>query len=284
MGGGAAAHAKMHQPVFFWWRLKVVCAVPGMIQCSWRRCTTQWLGTRGAIGQEEGDPGYPKAFPSLSMSHSPPPNCCGTLFLTCFAACLHKHPTFQLFLNPSPLQPQHGQCSLEQVGAFAPWLSRETVHLLEGPLVFLEKARNASKLESPTTCKQLELVHLIAGVCLALLLDGGGGCKGWGKKDGEKGEGVRMGNVRWEESQAGAPHPAAREMGKAEFSIGVGRGAWERWKQAVLAGWWLFTERCRHGAGCTQSCRVPSRDAGRRWLELVFVMHLFGFPEPKGCF
>lgn len=38
MGGGAAAHAKMHQPVFFWWRLKVVCAVPGMIQCSWRRC------------------------------------------------------------------------------------------------------------------------------------------------------------------------------------------------------------------------------------------------------
>lgn len=74
MGGGAAAHAKMHQPVFFWWRLKVVCAVSGMIQCSWRRCTTRRPGTCGAIGWEGGDPGiHPEASFHLIMSHIPPP-------------------------------------------------------------------------------------------------------------------------------------------------------------------------------------------------------------------
>ena len=118
----------MHQPVFFWWRLKVVCAVPGMIQCSWRRCTTRRPGTRGAIGREDGDPGYPRASPPLSMSHSPPQNCCGTLFLTSFAACPYEHPTFQLCSN-LPLAstarltlPGAGQgvCSLAEQGNSSP--------------------------------------------------------------------------------------------------------------------------------------------------------------------
>lgn len=72
MGGGAAAHAKMHQPLFFWWRLKVVCAVPAMIQCSWRRCMTRRPGTRGVIDREEAELGCSEAFPPLSLSCSHP--------------------------------------------------------------------------------------------------------------------------------------------------------------------------------------------------------------------
>lgn len=40
----------------------------------------------------------------------------------------------------------------------------------------------------------------------------------------------------WEAEAVGAPHPAVRDMGKAGFSISTGKGAWERWEQAVLTG------------------------------------------------
>lgn len=71
MGGDAAAHAKMHQPLFSCRGMKAVCAVPAMIQCSWRRCVTRRPGTRGAVGLEEGAPGYPEASSSPSRSYSP---------------------------------------------------------------------------------------------------------------------------------------------------------------------------------------------------------------------
>lgn len=86
--------------------------------------------------------------------------------------------------------------------------------------------------------------------------------------------------------EAGAPRPASREMGKAGFSVGVGLGASGAGCARQLVA---FHQEMQHDASCAWSCRVPSRDTrsglpGSGGLDLVFVTHLFGFPEPKRCF
>lgn len=118
---------------------------------------------------------------------------------------------------------------------------------------------------------------------------------GGGKRMGEKDEGVRVGNVPWE----GSPRPPGWRQ---EHLVQL-RGRWERPDLAsALAG-----ERGSGGRGLRSpaggfsprdAVTVPvvlgpavfppaMPDQGRLdagGLELAFVTHLLGFPEPKRCF
>lgn len=89
------------------------------------------------------------------------------------------------------------------------------------------------------------------------------------------------------EMETGAPHPAVMEMGKARFSISTG---WERGSSRSSRSRMrlldLHPEICtalsmlHPGVSLLRISGLP----GSRGLGLIFVSHLFGFPEQKRCF